>query len=442
MAAPARSRGNPDARRIAADVVLAVTDGRSLADALPPALQRLSPAERGLAQELAYGVVRWYPRLSWVLGRLLERPLRRRDRDVEALLRVGLYQCLEMRIPDHAAVSETVRVARTLRRPWAGGLVNAVLRRCVSERARLEHDWESDETACHAHPQWLIDRFRNDWPADWAALLAANNERPPLTLRVNRQRSDRSAYLERLAAAGHEAQAHPAAPDGVVVSDPVPVDSLPGFGDGLVSVQDAAGQQAAALLAPEPGHRVLDLCAAPGGKTCHILETEPTVAVVALDHEAGRLERVRENLTRLGLDAELVAGDGTRPADWWDGQPFDRVLLDAPCSATGVIRRHPDIKLLRQPDDIAALQATQRRLLDAAWSVLAPGGILVYATCSVLAQENDGVIDDWRGVAGKPATDELPVSWGRAADFGRQILTGETGMDGFYYARLVKPCDG
>lgn len=442
MAAAQRARRSPDPRRVAVDVVLAVSDGRSLADALPSALQRLPHAERGLAQELAYGVVRWYPRLSWLLARLLERPLRRRDRDVEALLRVGLYQCLEMRIPDHAAVSETVRVARTLRRPWAGGLVNAVLRRFVNERAGLEADWQGDETAYHAHPQWLIDWYRSDWPEDWPSLLAANNARPPLTLRINRQRSDRAGYLERLTAAGHHAQAHPVAPDAVVVTDPVPVEALPGFADGEVSVQDAAGQQAAALLELAPGQRVLDLCAAPGGKTCHILETEPTAEVVALDHEAGRLERVRENLTRLGLDAERVTGDGTRPSDWWDGRTFDRVLLDAPCSATGVIRRHPDIKLLRQPGDIASLQATQLQLLEAAWSVLAPGGILVYATCSVLAQENDEVIRDWYRAAGVQATGDLPVSWGRTQAFGRQILTGESGMDGFYYARLGKPCDG
>lgn len=434
-----RPEGPLGARLAAAHAVQAVTAGRSLAEVLPEFLPRVAAGERGLAQELAYGALRWHPRLSWILEQLLDRPLRRRDRDVHALLVVGVYQCLETRIPDHAAVSETVAAARSLGRHWASGLVNAILRRCLKERALLEAGWQAEETARYAHPRWLLDTYRRAWPNDWEMLVTANNERPPMTLRVNRRQGDRDAYLRRLAEAGHSAWAHPLAPDAVVLDEPVPVERLPGFDSGAVSVQDAAGQQAAVLLDAWPGHRVLDLCAAPGGKACHILERQPEVGeLVAVDLEAARLERVRSNLERLGLDARLIAGDGTRPGEWWDGHAFDRILLDAPCSATGVVRRHPDIKLLRQASDPARLHELQAALLAAAWPLLAPGGMLIYATCSVLPAENDEVLAAFVAAHQDVTVQTIAASWGRALTHGRQIISGESGMDGFYYACLVK----
>lgn len=439
MARTGRQRRSATARQGAAQAVDGVCGGRSLADVLPEVLQRVAPGERALTQELAYGALRWYPRLAWVLEQLLDRPLRKRDRDVHALLVVGVYQCLATRIPDHAAVSETVAAARALGRRWAGGLVNAVLRRCLAERGDLEAAWQRVETALHAHPQWLVDAVRRAWPGDWQAVMAANNERPPMTLRVNRRQSSREAYRQRLAETGLAASPHPAAGDALVLDEPVAVDRLPAFDSGAVSVQDAAGQQAAVLLDPQPGDRVLDLCAAPGGKTCHILEYQPGVAsVTAVDHDERRLGRVRENLERLGLEASLVAGDGTAPETWWDGRPFQRILLDAPCSATGVIRRHPDIKLLRQPDDLRSLPALQARLLAAAWPLLAPGGMLVYATCSMLPEENEGVVGAFAGARSDVAVHPITGDWGRAQEFGRQILCGDAGMDGFYYACLGK----
>lgn len=439
---PANRRQRPaqiGARLAAAQAVQTVTEGRSLAEVLPELLPRVSAGERGLAQELAYGALRWHPRLHWIVNQLLERPLRRRDRDVHALLMVGIYQCLETRIPDHAAVSETVAAARSPGRRWAAGLVNAILRRCLKEREALEARWQSVPTALYAHPQWLLDAYRLAWPDDWTALVEANNQRPPMTLRVNRRQQDRAAYLQCLADAGLGASAHRLAADAVVLDEPVPVEQLPRFGSGAVSVQDAAGQQAAALLNVQPGQRVLDLCAAPGGKTCHILEGQPELAeLVAVDHAPARLQRVQENLDRLGLSARLVAGDGTRPDDWWDGTPFHRILLDAPCTASGVVRRHPDIKLLREAGDPDKLQHLQAALLAAAWPLLAPGGMLVYATCSVLPKENDEVLGPFVAAHQDVRLVAIDAPWGRWLACGRQIISGESGMDGFYYACLVK----
>lgn len=423
------------AARVLAEVV---AGGRSLSDVLPPALVVLAARDRALAQELCYGTLRLLPRLRVLLDRLLDRPLKERDADVDALLLIGLYQLGHLAVPPHAAVSATVAAARLLGKPWAAGLVNAVLRRYGRERPALDAAVAADPQARHAHPAWLLERLRAVWPADWEAVAAAGNAHPPLTLRVNRLRITTEEYRARLAAEGRAAVPHPHAPDALTLAQPCPVEALPGFTAGLFSVQDAAAQLAAPLLRPQPGQRVLDACAAPGGKTAHLLETCPTCEVVALDQDARRLTRVAENLTRLGLAADAVVGDAGNPAAWWDGRPFERILLDAPCSATGVIRRHPDIKVLRRPDDIARLAAEQERLLAALWPLLAPGGILVYATCSVLPEENRERITAF--LQGQHDSHEIPiaVAWGRSADPGRQILPGEDAMDGFYYACLTK----
>lgn len=428
------------ARWAAARVIVQVMrDGRSVSDVLPPAIASLAETERGLAQELVFGTLRWAPRLDALLDALVQRPLRRRDMDVRAVAMMGLYQCMETRVPDHAAVSATVDTARRLRQPWASGLVNAVLRRFLRERESLEQGLTT-EPARYAHPQWLIDRLRADWPAHWQSMLAENNARPPMTLRVNRRRVDRDEWLERLRAAGLRGDPHPWAADAVVLDAPAPVHRLPGFTEGDVSVQDAAGQLAATLLSPDAGHRVLDLCAAPGSKTCHILERYPELeSLTAVDIDAGRLVRLEENLARLGLTATVVAADATRPDQWWDGRPYDRILLDAPCSATGVIRRHPDIKLLRKHQDIEALSAVQDALLKAVWPTLARGGMLVYATCSMLQAENELVADRFLDARDDASAVPVDAEWGVTRPVGRQILVGDAGMDGFYYACLVKP---
>ena len=320
----------------------------------------------------------------------------------------------------------------------AAGLVNAVLRNRQRRRAALDAALAAEPVAVHAHPAWLLERLQADWPADWPAIVEASNQQAPMMLRVNLARESRDEALARLATAGIAAAAHAQVASAVVLEHPAEVSALPGFADGRLSVQDGAGQLAAPLLAPEPGDRVLDACCAPGGKTGHLLETALGLELLALDIDATRLVRVRENLDRLGYDAELLAADAGAPADWWDGRPFERILLDAPCSATGVIRRHPDIKALRQPADIDALAARQRALLDALWPLLAPGGILLYATCSLLRAENETVIAAF--LAAHPDAAELVIDadWGLALRHGRQILPGSAGLDGFYYARLLR----
>ena len=413
--------------------------GASLSTVLPPALEQTDPRDRGLLQELCHGVCRWHPQLQARLDRLLARPLDPREHVIRALLLVGLYQLQHLRIPEHAAVAETVAAARELHKPWAVGLTNAVLRAALRRRAELAEILETDGVARTAHPPWLLARLQQDWPDDWPATVAANNARPPFTLRVNRGVLDREQYRQRLDS-GRIAE--PVAPveTALVLREPADPVTLPGFTEGWVSVQDAAAQLAAPLLDVQPGMCVLDACAAPGGKTGHLLECVPDLDLTALDQDAARLERVQENLTRLGLKARLVAGDARQPANWWDGAPYDRILLDAPCSATGVIRRHPDIKLLRRESDIAALAGQQHLLLASLWPLLRPGGRLLYVTCSVLRQENEQVIAGF--LTAQPDAEEQPIfaSWGRPLSHGRQILPGEAGMDGFYYALLLKRC--
>ncbi len=427
-----------NARVIAAQALGRVLgEGQSLATVLPSALERASLSERGLLRELCYGVCRWQPQLQLLLDRLLTRPLASNEQVVRGLLLAGLYQLWHLRVPEHAAVAETVAAVRPLRKPWAAGLVNAVLRSALRRRAELEALIEADPEARAAHPRWLLDWLRWDWPNDWPAIVAANNVRPPFTLRINRLRLDREAYRQHLAAADYTAG--PAVVEtALTLSTPADPAALPGFAEGWVSVQDAGAQLAAPLLEVQPGQRVLDACAAPGGKTGHLLECAPDLDLTALDCDAGRLDRVRDTLTRLRLSARLIVGDARRPADWWDGALYDRILLDAPCSATGVIRRHPDIKLLRRKSDIPALAGQQQALLAGLWSLLRPGGRLLYVTCSVLRAENEQVVAAF--LAAHPDAREQPImaDWGRALPHGRQILSGEGGMDGFYYAALRK----
>jgi 16S rRNA (cytosine967-C5)-methyltransferase len=429
-----------DPRAAAARVLVQVRDkGRSLTDALPAAQAELvDDRDAALVQELVYGTLRWYHRLDACLNRLLRKPLKARDADLHCLLLIGLYQLDQLALPERVAVHETVQAVRTLDKDWARGLVNAVLRNFQRDRQQLEQAITGDVAAKHAHPRWLIERLQSDWPDHWQEILAANNTRPPFCLRVNQQRMTRAEYLEVLAEQGIDASPIAETSQGVCLPKPLAVTRLPGFDAGNVSVQDGAAQLAARLLQLEPGMRVLDACAAPGGKTAHMLELEAQIEMTAIDIDAKRLDRIQENLDRLGLDAELLASDAACPSDWWDGRSFDRILLDAPCSASGVIRRHPDIKMLRRPADIEVLVQRQAALLNALWPLLAPGGMLLYCTCSVLDAENSRQIGDF--LKQHKDASELPVmvACGQGREHGRQILPGDNGMDGFYYACLTR----
>lgn len=393
----------------------------------------LDRRDRSFLRSMLTESLRWHHRFERQLSMLLDRPLKQSDSELAALLRIGLTQLAVMRVPDHAAVSATVAASTLLGLARARGLVNAVLRRYLRERTELEQSLATDEIARFSHPAWLIDAIRQDWPEDYESLLSANNQRPPFWLRVNRTRISRGDYLAVLEQAGIEASVAAPFADAVLLTEPRPVDAVPGFEEGLVSVQDAAAQRAAELMDLAPGQRVLDACAAPGGKAAHILERCPGLDVlIALDSDGTRLELVRQNLDRLGLKAELVIGDAAQPASWSDGTRFDRVLVDAPCSATGVIRRHPDIKILRRAEDVTSLAALQSAMLDALWQLVESGGLLVYSTCSVLRAENLGVVEDFVGRIGDAVAEPFPAP----GHF--QLLPGQTNTDGFYYACLRK----
>ena len=427
-------------RLAAARALAAVLNGKaSLGSSLPPLLDRVEPRDRGLAQDLAFGTARWQPRLALLADKLLQKPFKAADRDVEALLLVGLYQLLHTRIPAHAAIGETVACVDKLKKSSLKGLLNAVLRNAQRDHEALFAELERDPVLHTAHPRWLQKRLKADWPEHWQAICTANNEHPPLILRVNRRHGNRDDYLAELRGNGIEAEPCTFSRDGIRLLQPCDVKTLPGFAEGRVSVQDEAAQLAADLLDLAPGQRVLDACAAPGGKTCHLLEAQPQLSeVIALDLEPSRLARVQENLERLQLKATLIAADGRATKVWWDSQPFQRILLDAPCSATGVIRRHPDIKLTRQADDIAALAQLQGELLDALWPTLEVGGVLLYATCSVLPQENSDNIAAF--LQRTPGARELDIAgaFGLKQAHGRQLLPQADGHDGFYYAKLIK----
>jgi len=442
----AANQGRGVETRLAA--ALAVADvlgkGRALDAALMLQGARFAdPRDRALVQEIAYGVLRILPRLRGYAADLMARGLKPRDLDVECLLWVGLYQLAALRVPAHAAVSQTVAAARGLGKPWAGGLLNGVLRNFQRRHPQRLGGLPGDATDQHCFPEWLAERLRRAWPEEAEGLMGASDRHPPMTLRVNLALLTREAYAERLAAVGLVAHPLVHTPAALVLERPVDVTALPGFATGLVSVQDGSAQLAAPLLEAQPGDQILDACAAPGGKTAHILESWPGVEVTAVDLNPERLPPLREGLARLGLDARVLIADlasdplADTAAPWAD-RLYDRILLDAPCSATGVIRRHPDIKWLRRPTDIAQLAATQGRILDRVWPHLRPGGMLMYVTCSLLPEENHQQIQAFLQRTPDARERPLDVAWGHACPVGRQVLTGEDGMDGFYFAQLTR----
>jgi len=413
-------------QKLAAGALEEVLAGAALHQVLPRYLQQLqTPGERGALQDIVYGSLRQLGRLDAWLAALLERPLT--DPELGWLLRVALYQLAYTRAPAHAVVHNAVSAAGE---GWRRGLANAVLRNFQRRRVELEKIADAQPSARWSHPDWWIDKLQSEHPAHWQAILEASLLHPPFTLRINGRRGDVDGYLQRLTEAG--LPAHQTGPDDVTFDKAVPVHTLPGFDAGDVSVQDAGAQWAARLLDAQPGERVLDACAAPGGKTGHILE-RADVDLTALDVDAMRLARVQENLDRLQLKATLVEGDAAQPDAWWDGRPFDRILADVPCSASGVVRRNPDIKWLRRPEDIAQFAAQQAVMLEALWRLLAPGGTLLYATCSIFHEENEGQV---QAFLARHAADAERCPLPEPLSDGPLLPAAE--HDGFYYALLRK----
>jgi 16S rRNA (cytosine967-C5)-methyltransferase len=421
-------------RVLATRVVDAVMHrGRSLKAELATNLPRIEDArDRALLEAICFAVLRSRARSEAALAAWMPRPLGRADNELRALLHVGFAQVVVMELPAHAALSATVEAVRAIGRPHQDKLVNALLRRAQREglpAAPADALW----------PAWLRRQVREDWPAQADAIFVASQQEAPLWLRVNRKRGSREDYRQRLQEAGIAAAPVDGVADALVLDAPVPATALPGFADGDVSVQDGAAQCVADLFQDLPaGARVLDMCAAPGGKTAHLLERDPSLQVVALDVDERRLQRVRETLERVGVDAQLRAADATDTAAWWDGQPFDAVLLDAPCSATGIVRRQPDVLLHRRPEDLVALTALQARLLDAAWRVVRPGGLLVYATCSILPSENTVQIERFLQRWPEAVLDRPPAALGQPTAAGAQRMPGDRAMDCFFYASLRK----
>lgn len=391
------------------------------------------------AKVLCFGVCRYYFQLNALAKQLLKKSPK--NLDIWLTLLMGLYQIRELDLPDYAVVHETVALLNTKKTTWAKSLINAVLRRYCREKEALDKLAENSVDFRYNYPAWLLGRLQKVWPDHWEAIIHGSNTHPPMSLRVNKQHATAENYQKQLQNINISAYPIAHTTHGLVLDKPCDVFDLPGFTTGDVSVQDGAAQLAAHLLDLKPGLRILDACCAPGGKTCHILETEPELkACVALDIEPKRLTRTRENLARLSFEArvDIIAGDAQNPNSWWDGVLFDRILLDAPCSATGVIRRHPDIKILRTPEEVKSITKIQAALLEALWPLLAPGGVFVYATCSILPEENEQQIANFvqRQSNCQPSSEIKP--WGHATGFGWQIFPGEASMDGFFYSVLRK----
>lgn len=421
-------------RSMAAQAIEQVVEqGQSLSNILPPLQQKVSDKDKALLQELCFGVLRVLPQLDWLINKLMSRPMTGKQRTVHYLIMVGFYQLLHTRIPAHAALAETVEGAVAIKRPQLKGLINGVLRQFQRQQEELLAEFANSENK-YLFPTWLLKRLQKAYPQQWQPIVEASNQRPPMWLRVNRQHHTRDSWLALLEETGLHGFTHPDYPDAVRLETAAPVTALPGFTEGWVTVQDASAQGCIPFLAPENGERILDLCAAPGGKTTHILEAAPDADVLAVDIDEQRLSRVYDNLKRLGMKAQVKQGDGRFPAQWCGDEQFDRILLDAPCSATGVIRRHPDIKWLRRERDIPELVQLQSEILDAIWPHLKTGGTLVYATCSILPEENSLQVATFL-----TRTPNANLSQTGSLDQpGQQNLPGTEEGDGFFYAKIIK----
>lgn len=433
---------NPSPRKQAAKILTDIfINYTSLNKSLATAFKLINNEHKSLVQEMCYGTLRWYWQLDALSRLLIKKPLKEKDMDIYALVLIGLYQLMHMRTAKHAAINETAEAARELKKPWAVGLINAVLREFQRNSETLLSDIANNPAAQTAHPKWLLKLLQKSWPHAWSAIIEANNQHPPLTLRVNRLQQTRASYLDTLKEQGISAHPSLFASHGITLEQPQDITQLPGFAAGEFSVQDEAAQLAANLLDLAPGQTVLDACAAPGGKTAHILETEPHLAdLYAIDIDEERLIKIKENLQRLGLTqkAKLICTDASQPLTMWTEPLFDRILVDAPCSATGVIRRHPDIKWLRRAEDISTLSQLQLQLLKNLWPLLKQNGLLVYATCSVLHQENSDVVSTFLAEQADAEEKLIDTDWGISANVGKQLFPQNKGHDGFYYACLKK----
>lgn len=406
-----------------------VEQGQSLSSTLSKITFKLDERDRALAQEICFGIMRVLPELNFYVQTLMAKVLTGKNRVLHYLLLVGIYQLLYTRIPEHAAVGETVNAVNTLKKSNLKGLVNGVLREFLRKQTDLQKQFSAQsETLQSLHPSWLVNRLKQAYPDAWQTIITTNNQKPPMWLRVNQTQYTSAQYQQLLAEQDITAETDSAVPSALRLITPVNVNKLPGFAQGSVTVQDLSAQYAAHLLAPQNGEQILDLCAAPGGKTTHILEIAPKADLLAVDIDAGRVKRIKENLARLNQQAEVKVGDGLTPEKWCEGKQFDRILLDAPCSATGVIRRHPDIKWLRRESDITKLVTLQQAILTKIWPYLKPGGTLVYATCSVLPDENKCQIVQFL---------KMQSDAQQQGDL-KQFLPTENGGDGFFYAIIKK----
>jgi len=411
------------------DAVL--SKGKSLQVLLAHYPEQFEPRDQALAKQLCFGVLRFLPRLEGYLGHCTHKPVK--NKKLQLILLLGIYQLHAMRVPDYAVIATSLKLVTQYRLAWAKKMVHGILSQFIKEEARIVEACQTINT----HPEWLSEAISSAWPEQANLIFEENDRKPPMHLRVNLQKITSEAYLTLLADEEIQGSANPYFPAAITLSQPVSVKALPQFEVGAVSVQDLAPQMVPNFLDLQPELKVLDACAAPGGKTCHMLEVEPSLSVVAADISKERSVRLAENLTRLGLSAEYVCADLSQP-DIWPKHTFDRILLDAPCSATGVIRRHPDIKWLRQQEDIEALALMQYQLLKNLWPTLKPGGVLLYATCSVLPAENDQVIEAFLQECPSAKVELISSPYGIKTSHGWQILPTQQGPDGFYYAKLVK----
>jgi 16S rRNA (cytosine967-C5)-methyltransferase len=437
---PVFMKTNYNLRAIAAQAIAQVLDkGLSLSAVLPEMQKGVNDKDKALLQELCFGTLRVLPLLSWYLNQLMKKELTGKQRSLHYLLLIGLYQIIYTRIPPHAAVAETVSGAVALKRPQLKGLLNGVLRQFQRQQQELETQVQK-QNCRFLHPSWLLRRLKLAYPQSWQDIVEANNQKPPMWLRVNRRYHSRDQYLVLLAEKGIDAFADSHRPDAVRLASPQQVSALPGFDDGWVTVQDLSAQESVEYLQPQNGELILDLCAAPGGKTTHILEAAPEANVIAVDIDQLRADRIQQNLIRLKQSAEVIVGDGRDPQSWCKGRLFDRILLDAPCSATGVIRRHPDIKWLRRDEDIEELVQLQRQILLAIWPCLKEGGTLIYATCSVLPEENEMQIRHFLADRSDAKVIDLTEhrTMSDSQPTGKQNLPSTFGGDGFFYAKLIK----
>lgn len=426
------------AQQIAAHAVASVLGGRNLTLALPEAqakFKQATPQQRGGGADLSYGTLRFYGEVNAYLKQLLEKPLR--DAHIHALLAVAVYQLLHDKAEDFTVVNQAVKAASASRQRWAKGLVNGVLRNFLRRQTEIAKTIAQSELAKYSYPQWWIARLKKQYPQQWQAILEVGNAHPPMTLRVNQRQTKTATYLTLLARHGIEAEQ--IGPQAIMLKQAQSVHEIVGFDDGVVSVQDYGAQLTASLLDLQTGQRVLDACAAPGGKTSHILETAD-VDLTAIDHDAERLDKVSSNLDRLGLTATLAVGDASNTKDWYDGKPFDRILADVPCSASGIVRRHVDIKWLRRNTDIQTFVKQQRAILDNLWQLLAKGGKLLYVTCSIFEDENQHQIKQF--IASHSDAKWLPIDQAQyekeGLDMHNQQLIPNALHDGLYYALLQK----